>query len=170
MTQADRIYVEAVAAYCQLRDGQSALRAKVGVFLDQHRDLWGITSSDLGQFGPLGPRAEMFVFDTFPRKQTHYVEDWNLVVPVKVVERIGNWSTDAATMAPMEGPQRTQAPNRPDTRRHRPPLAAQPTPPAAPGRDAVTNHLPQHPVLAGTDHPRQELTHHPQQADGRGRR
>ena len=87
VTRADTIDVEAVAAYCQLRDGGPALRAKVGFFLDQHRELWGITAGDLDQFRPPGPRAKKFVFDTFPRKRTHYVEDWNLVVPVEVVER-----------------------------------------------------------------------------------
>lgn len=60
---------------------------RVGFFLDQHRGLWGIGHSDLDQFRPQGPRATMFVFDTFPRKRVHYVEDWNLVVPVAVVER-----------------------------------------------------------------------------------
>lgn len=87
VTRADQIDVETVAAYCQLRDGSPALRAKVGFFLDQHRDLWGITNCDLDQFRPSGPRAQKFVFDTFDRKRTHYVEEWNLVVPVEVIER-----------------------------------------------------------------------------------
>jgi len=87
VTRADQIDVEAVAAYCQLRDGGPALRAKVGFFLDQHRALWGISASDLDQFRPAGPRAKRFVFDTFDRKRTHYVEEWNLVVPAEVVER-----------------------------------------------------------------------------------
>jgi len=87
VTGADRIDVEMVAAYCQLRDGGPALRAKVGFFLDQHRGLWGISASDLDQFRPAGPRAQRFVFDTFDRKRTHYVEEWNLVVPAEVVER-----------------------------------------------------------------------------------
>ena len=87
VTRADSIDVEVVAAYCHLRDGGPALRAKVGFFLDQHRELWGIDNGDLDRFRPPGSRARMFVFDTFPRKRTHYVEDWNLVVPVEVVER-----------------------------------------------------------------------------------
>ncbi len=87
VTGADQIDVEAVAAYCQLRDGGPALRAKVGFFLDQHRGLWGISAGDLDRFRPAGPRAQAFVFDTFDRKRTYYVEEWNLVVPVEVVER-----------------------------------------------------------------------------------
>jgi len=87
VTRADQIDVEAVAAYCQLRDGGPALRAKVGFFLDQHQELWGVSASDLDRFRPSGPSAQKFVFDTFDRKRTHYVEEWNLVVPVEVVER-----------------------------------------------------------------------------------
>ncbi|MDE0437688.1 MAG: transcriptional regulator [bacterium] len=87
LTRADSINVATVAAYCQARDGGAALRAKVGFFLDQHRELWGIADSDLDQFRPQGPRATTFIFDTFARKRTRYIEDWNLVVPVEVVER-----------------------------------------------------------------------------------
>lgn len=87
LTRADSIDVATVAAYCEARDGGKVLRAKVGFFLDQHRELWGIDASDLDQFRPQGPRVTMFVFDTFPRRRTHYVEDLNLVVAVEVVER-----------------------------------------------------------------------------------
>ena len=87
LTGADSIDVAMVAAYCQARDGGAALRAKVGFFLDQHRELWGINDRDLDQFRPQGPRATMFAFDTIARRRTHYVEEWNLVVPVAVVER-----------------------------------------------------------------------------------
>ena len=52
VTRADQIDVETVAAYCQLRDGGPALRAKVGFFLDQHRGLWGIDNCELDQFRP----------------------------------------------------------------------------------------------------------------------
>ena len=87
LTRADSIDVAMVAAYCEMRDGGAVMRAKVGFFLDQHRELWGIDASDLDQFRPQGSRAVMFAFDTCPRKRTHYVADWNLVVPVTVVER-----------------------------------------------------------------------------------
>ena len=87
LTRADSIDIVAVAAYCQVRDCGPALRAKVGFFLEQHRELWRIDATDLDQFRPPGPRVMMFAFDTFPRKRTHYVEDWNLLVPVEVVER-----------------------------------------------------------------------------------
>ena len=86
VTRADSIDVETVAAYCELRDGGPALRAKVGFFLDQHRELWGIAASDLDQFRPPGPGPAVHL-DPAPLKWTHYVEDWNLVVPVEVVER-----------------------------------------------------------------------------------
>ena len=55
MTRADEIDVEKVAAYCGLRDGGPALGAKVGFFLDQHRDLWGFDNCDLDQFRPRDP-------------------------------------------------------------------------------------------------------------------
>ena len=87
LTRADSIDVAMVAVYCQMRDGGAVMRAKVGFFLDQRRELWEIEASDLDQFRPQGPRATMFAFDTYPRKRTHYVEDWNLVVPVEVIER-----------------------------------------------------------------------------------
>lgn len=89
LTRADQIDVETVAAYCQLRDGRPALRAKVGFFLDQHRGLWDITISDLNQFRPARPERQPgpFHLDPAPLERTHYVEDWNLVVPVAVVER-----------------------------------------------------------------------------------
>ena len=86
MTRADRIDVETVAAYCQLRDGGPALRAKVGFFLDQHQGLWGIDSGELDQFRPQDP-GPAFHLDPAPIEWTHYVEEWNLVVPVEVVER-----------------------------------------------------------------------------------
>jgi len=86
VTRADQIDVEAVAAYCQLRDGGPALRAKVGFFLDQHRELWGIDHSDLDQFRPQDPAPAVHL-DPAPIELTHYVEEWNLVVPVEVVER-----------------------------------------------------------------------------------
>ena len=89
VARADQVDVEVVAAYCQLRDGGPALRAKVGFFLDQHRDLWGIASGDLGQFRPTRPerRAGPFHLDPAPVKWTRFVNGWNLVVPVEVVER-----------------------------------------------------------------------------------
>ena len=86
VTRADHIDVESVAAYCRLRDGGPALRAKVGFFLDQHRELWGIDNCDLDQFRPKDPGPAVHL-DPAPLELTHYVEDWNLVVPVEVVER-----------------------------------------------------------------------------------
>ncbi|MDE0352946.1 MAG: transcriptional regulator [bacterium] len=86
VTRADQIDVEAVAAYCQLRDGSPALRAKVGFFLEQHRELWGISASDLDQFRPQDPAPAVHL-DPAPIELTHYVKEWNLVVPVEVVER-----------------------------------------------------------------------------------
>ncbi|MCY4369503.1 MAG: hypothetical protein OXF41_08795 [bacterium] len=86
LTRADSIDVVTVAAYCQMRDGGPALRAKVGFFLDQHSELWGIHDSDLDQFRPqdTGPAVRL---DPAPLERTCFVEGWNLVVPVEVVER-----------------------------------------------------------------------------------
>ena len=86
VTRADEIDVETVAAYCQLRDGGPALRAKVGFFLDQHRELWGIDNCELDQFRPQDPGPAVHL-DPAAIEWTHYVEEWNLVVPVEVVER-----------------------------------------------------------------------------------
>ena len=89
VTRADQIDVDVVAAYCQRRDGGPALRAKVGFFLDQHRDLWGIAPGDLDQFRPTRPerRPGPFHLDPAPLEWTRFVNGWNLVVPVEVVER-----------------------------------------------------------------------------------
>ena len=86
VTRADEIDVETVAAYCQLRDGGPALRAKVGFFLDQHRELWGIDNCELDQFRPQDPGPAVHL-DPAAIECTHYVEEWNLVVPAEVVER-----------------------------------------------------------------------------------
>ena len=66
LNRADSIDVETVATYCQLRDGGLALRARVGFFLDQHRDLWGITAGDLDQFRPPHQPGGPFHLDPAP--------------------------------------------------------------------------------------------------------
>ena len=87
LTGADSIDVATVVTYCQLRDGGPALRAKVGFFLDQHRGLWGIDDGDLDGFRPQGSGPAVHL-DAAPIRRPHYVEDWNLVVPVALVERL----------------------------------------------------------------------------------
>ena len=87
LNRADSIDVATVAAYCQLRDGGPALRAKVGFFLDQHRELWGIAASDLDQFRPPIFPGRPYHLDPGDVPRPCFVEDWNLVVPVTVVER-----------------------------------------------------------------------------------
>ncbi|MCY4621211.1 MAG: hypothetical protein OXD34_05155 [bacterium] len=86
LTRADSVDIALVADYCQARDGGSALRAKVGFFLDQHRELWGITPSDLNQFRPQDPGPAVHL-DPAPLERTRFVKEWNLVVPAEVVER-----------------------------------------------------------------------------------
>ena len=54
--------------------------------MDQHRELWDITPSDLDQFRPQDPE-QPFHLDPAPLRWPHFVEDWNLVVPAAVVER-----------------------------------------------------------------------------------
>ncbi|MCY4369497.1 MAG: hypothetical protein OXF41_08765 [bacterium] len=87
LTRADSIDVATVATYCQMRDGGPALRAKVGFFLDQHRDLWGIAASDLDQFRPPRQPGRPYHLDPASVPRPYFVDAWNLVVPVSVVER-----------------------------------------------------------------------------------
>ena len=86
LARADCIDVEMVATYCQMLDNGAALRAKVGFFLDQHRRQWGLDDVVLSRFRPRrgGPPV---LLDTRPRRRSHFVEEWNLMAPVEVVER-----------------------------------------------------------------------------------
>ena len=87
VARADSIDVETVAAYCQMVDGGAALRAKVGFFLDQHRDEWGIEDDDLAPFRPPASLHAPYQLDPWPRKRCSFVREWNLMAPVEVLER-----------------------------------------------------------------------------------
>ena len=84
--RADSIDVDTVAAYCEMLDDGAALRAKVGFFLDQHRDEWGITTDDLSLFRP-GGFLKPFPLDPAPHSRCRLVPEWNLLVPIEVIER-----------------------------------------------------------------------------------
>ncbi len=86
VARADSIDVETVAAYCQMVDGGAALRAKVGFFLDQHRDEWGIEDDDLAPFRPPAGCAPVYL-DAAPHPRCRYVREWNLMAPAEVLER-----------------------------------------------------------------------------------
>lgn len=86
LARADRIDLETVATYCELVDGGVALRAKVGFFLDQHREQWGIDDHALA---PLRPpdRPAPFYLDPASHSRCRYVPQWNVMAPVEVLER-----------------------------------------------------------------------------------
>lgn len=87
LNRADSIDVETVATYCELRDGGPDLRAEVGFFLDQHRELWGITAGDLDLFRPPRQPGGPYHLDPADVPRPCFVDAWNLVVPVAVLER-----------------------------------------------------------------------------------
>ena len=86
VARADSIDVETVATYCELVDGGAALRAKVGFFLDQHRDEWGIDDRALAPFRP-PPRSAPFHLDPAHHPRCRFVPEWNLMAPIEVLER-----------------------------------------------------------------------------------
>ena len=85
LSLADTVDVDMVAAYCALLDSPF-LGAKVGFFLDQHRDLWDIDDDDLAVFRP-PTRHEPYRFDDVNRQPCQLVKEWNLVVPTSVLEQ-----------------------------------------------------------------------------------
>jgi predicted transcriptional regulator of viral defense system len=60
--------------------------AKVGFLLEQHRELWMVEDSHLMKLHDLRPRQPRYL-DRSKRETGRLVEDWNLVVPVAVLER-----------------------------------------------------------------------------------
>lgn len=89
---ADGYDLAAVAAYCDLLAADAELRAKVGFFLDHHRDQWDITDGDLVPFRPPpGTRREPFFLSPGYPRPCVVAADWNLAVPVDIWERQWEW-------------------------------------------------------------------------------
>lgn len=86
MARADNIDVATVAAYCEVLGADAALRTKVGFFLDQHRDQWGVGDPDLAPFRP-SPAHEPHRLDPTGSRACRLVQDWNLTVPIQLLER-----------------------------------------------------------------------------------
>ena len=89
MARADSIDPATVAAYCDVLGADAALRTKVGFFLDQHRDQWGIEDSDLAPFRPSIGR-EPHRLDPVTTQPCRLAGSWNLTVPVHLLEL--SWS------------------------------------------------------------------------------
>lgn len=82
----------AVAAYCDLLAADAELRAKVGFFLDHHRDEWDITDGELEPFRPpAAARRELFYLSPGSTRPCVVAAGWNLVVPVGIWEREWEW-------------------------------------------------------------------------------
>jgi predicted transcriptional regulator of viral defense system len=60
--------------------------AKVGFFLEQHRELLMVEDCHLKALHDLQPRQPHYL-DRTKRKSGHLVSEWNLVVPIEVLER-----------------------------------------------------------------------------------
>jgi len=66
--------------------GNATTAAKVGFFLDQHRDALMVDDSHLKLLGDLRPRQPHYL-ERSKRKSGRLVSDWNLVVPEDIIER-----------------------------------------------------------------------------------
>ncbi len=77
--------VDRIVEYVQLL-GNATTAAKVGFFLDQHRDILMVEEHHLCQLREERPRQPHYL-DRNWRKAGSLVADWNLIVPNKVLER-----------------------------------------------------------------------------------
>ena len=66
--------------------GNATTTAKVGFFLDQHRDTLMVDDSHLKSLRDLRPRQPHYL-ERSKRKSGRLVSDWNLVVPEDIIER-----------------------------------------------------------------------------------
>ncbi len=66
--------------------GNSTTVAKVGFFLEQHRDALMVENAHLKSLRELKPRMPHYL-DRSNRQKGRLVSDWNLVIPVAVLER-----------------------------------------------------------------------------------
>lgn len=82
--------LDLVIAYTRLLDN-STTAAKVGFFLDQHRDfVSGLDESHLGTLAALAPKHPHRMEPPVPHeppRPCRVVRPWNLIVPVEVLER-----------------------------------------------------------------------------------
>lgn len=69
--------------------GKSTTAAKVGYFLEQHREALGATEKYLSRLRKLAPRQPLYL-DRSGRKGGVLVKHWNLIVPEAVINR--SWS------------------------------------------------------------------------------
>ena len=81
--------LDAMAAYVALLDDAS-LRARVGFYLDDHRDVWGLTLAELQRFASGGgSSAGQYYLDVCGRdRASTLVEAWNVIVPDQVLHRL----------------------------------------------------------------------------------
>jgi hypothetical protein len=77
--------LEKIVEYTLLLENATTT-AKVGYFLEEHRESLMVEESHLKPFRELRPRQPHYL-DRAHRKGGRLVADWNLVVPVAVLER-----------------------------------------------------------------------------------
>ena len=85
MEMADSLNWVQVVDYALLF-GNATTTAKVGFFLDQHRDHWTITDSELEPLRQLIPRQPHYL-ERNRRRGGRLLKEWNLIVPEEVLER-----------------------------------------------------------------------------------
>ena len=80
-----------IIAYTELLSN-ATIAAKVGFFLEQHRESLMVEQRYLGELKKMRPKQAHY-FDRNNRGPCRYIPDWQLVVPVSVLER--NWRETA---------------------------------------------------------------------------
>ena len=70
--------------------GSRVLAAKVGLFLDRHRNVLAVSEAQLDRLRALGPEVPVYMERGRPGK---VVREWNLVAPVELVS--GAWDSAA---------------------------------------------------------------------------
>lgn len=77
--------LDQVLEYVELL-GNSTTAAKVGFFLDQHRDSLMVDSQYLNKFKGLAPKQAHYM-DESSKKDGQLMKEWNLIVPSEVINR-----------------------------------------------------------------------------------
>ncbi len=77
--------LDKVVEYAQLL-GKATTAAKVGFFLDQHREMLMVDDNYLKELRALRPKQPHY-FERQERKSGHLVSDWNLIIPSTIINR-----------------------------------------------------------------------------------
>ena len=79
------LQIEVMIQYAKLL-GNATTSAKLGFLLDQHREQLMVTDKQLNQLKRLSPQTPHYI-DRHKRSNGKVLKDWNLIVPVDILER-----------------------------------------------------------------------------------